>query len=423
MKKLSVALEKTLKKIFISKEEMCDMTSSQIKRSNEVAKDSELRTEELTARVDNIIKDVNQSTVDMVLASKGTININPYGLLYDRDYKQGLTTSRGELVEDVTPGSVSALKFTGNTYSFIADERTPIPKNKKYRATIDIKVTKNGVPDDVANSYITYYVGTVSYDGDSVNPDPITGKNLGNVIYPQHITYIEDPNDATKPVVATITRKFVKGSTELFFRIADINQFNLRTNANGKEYSHYRSLKFHRSMPDGTMAYVAKNGRVHSHYGMSQDNIYNGFVVLDDTKAEGDITRYAQATGETVEGEPEYVCELKSASSMPWKGKFDYYDVGDTIVQSYGGGTYSYWLSAIRVPVTAKFIHFKSPWVDFSTQDGKNGYTRYRDGTAFIKVMLLPNYKYYNGTSEINTPAEVVSYAGNIALEFSNTDL
>ena len=423
MKKLSIALEKTFRKIFISKTELCDMTTSQIKRNSQVESDSIKRTAELSTKVDDIIKDVNQSTVDMVLASKGTININPFGLLYDRDYKQGLKVVRGELTKSDTPGAVSGLRFSGNAYSFIGDERVPLPKNKKYRATVDIKVTKNDLPDLVDSAYVSYYIGTVSYDGDEVNPDPITGKNLGNVIYPQHITYVVDPDDATKPVFGTVTRRFTKGSAELFFRTADINKFNIRLKPDGTEYGHYRSMKFHRKMPNGEMSYVAKNGRVHNHYGMSQDNIYDGFVVLDNAKPEGDITRYAQATGQTVEGELEYVCRITDVNKMPWKGKFDYYDPGDTFVQSYGGGTYSYWLSAIRVPVKAKFYHYKSPWIDFSTLDGKNDYARYRDGTAFIKLLILPNYRYNDGGGEVLVPDEVVSYVGNVALEFSNTDL
>jgi len=150
---------------------------------------------------------------------------------------------------------------------------------------------------------------------------------------------------------------------------------------------------------------------------MSKDNKYNGWDVVDDTKEDTDPLKYMTPTGEVVNGKDEY--RMKLTSALTPKNATITYNIGDVFVQTFGGGTYSYWLSAQSFPVDGKWHHFDSGWFNAKDQEGMNAYGKYRNGTAYVKLMLLPSYYYRNddhGNAYVKAEEKIKAYYGNIAL-------
>jgi len=345
--------------------------------------------------------EIEDAATNAVLAGNTTLNPNPYMTRGTLDYTEWLSKgARTALVTDKVPNAAGALMMKDGTYTIIGDTFCPMPKAMSYRASIDVMFEKDGQAE--AGSNVTFYIGTVSYDSDDA------------AIYPQSITFVNKdgaPTDAAEPNTMELTRDLT--GTYLYFTFQNGSIDSVKY----VDKPHFRVCKFHSKQPNGEYSYVGINGRVYDHLGMSQDLKYNAWKVQDSSKGELDPLRYIVPTGEVVDGKDEYRLELTSSLEPKTAGK--QYKAGDVWIQSYGGGTYSYWISGKAVPIDGKWHHYDSTWFNAENLDGRNTYYAYRNGTASVKLMVLPNYYYndgVNGNVRISGVQKIKGYYGNIAL-------
>ena len=352
-----------------------------------------------TGRTDT---EANEIATDAVLAGNTTLNPNPYFTRGSLDFDEWINnSSRCSVVHDKVPNAAGALKMQDSVLTLVGDTFCPMPEVMSYKASIDVMLEKDGLAD-AGGGHVSFYMGIVSYDSDK------------RPIYPQNITYhnVDGTVGAnTEPLVMEITRDFDRTDLYFTFKTGDLSKITYINQ------SHHRVCKFHSKQSNGEYSYVGVNGRVYDHLGMSQDISYAHWTELDSSKADNDPLKYIELTGNQVNGKDEY--HLKLTTPLLYHGLATQYNIGDVWVQSYGGGTYSYWLSSIFVPVDAKWHHYDSAWFDASTQEGMNNYGRYRNGTAYVKLLLLPNYYYNDGVNGNRYPAtadKIAGYYGNLAL-------
>jgi len=287
-------------------------------------------------------------------AGLGTLNPNPTFVLGVSDYETWLSiSSRYDVVEDVVDNTAGSLHLITQNYppTMNSDSFYPVNVKREYRASIStlLKMTGDGVDPNKEYSSLFYY-GVTCYDSDKT---PISPQHLTK--WGESQTYLAAPLKNGDP---TIT-------------VEDASAWY--TGA----YVHRRSILMHRKRSNGTYSYNGANGRIYDNLGMSKWNMYYAYNEGSDKVVDN--------------GNGTWTITLKT----PWAlGDFV---VGDAIRNNYGGGTYNYWISSLRImanPAFDAFTRYASPW-GLNTTDQYNYASKFRNGTAFVKAMALLNYLVY----------------------------
>jgi len=290
-------------------------------------------------------------------AGLGTLNPNPTFFLGTADYENWLNLNPDyDVVEDVVNGTAGSLHFKIKTYppTLNSDNFYPVDLTKDYRAVISTKLNMTGPGVDPIKEYKSYaYVGVTTYDSDK------------QVIRPETLT--KEPNSQTY-----LAQPLNNGDTQVV--VEDASGW-YRDDA-----GHRHSLLLHPKQPDGSYRYTGVNGRKYDNLGYSRINMYYATIL------NGNIT-----TDYVDNGDGTWTVKLRS----PWTlGSFA---VGDAIRNSLGGGTYNYWISALSVPANQEgWFDYTSPWLNGAILDQYNPGGRFRNGTAFVTLMMLTNYKVFS---------------------------
>jgi hypothetical protein len=103
-----------------------------------------------------------------------------------------------------------------------------------------------------------------------------------------------------------------------------------------------------------------------------------------------------------------------------YDGSIGEYKAGDAFTNTRNGGNYNYWISNWRFATDGKWHTYSSNWRRY-----KKGYTDpalytqvIRNGTAYVRLLILPNYRYFkeDGTSTYDVNLETI--LGQVALEW-----
>ena len=302
--------------------------------------------------------DVKYSDAKMSLVGKaglGTLNPNPTFVLGVSDYEDWTGANANfNIVEDVVDNTAGSLHFVTTTYPpvYLSDNMYPVNVEREYRASVSILLKMTGSGVDPAKEYSSlFYLGVICYDSDKIT------------IYPQHLT-------KTANTQTYLAQALLDGDTSIV--VTDASNWYTGT------ANHKHSILMHRKQSDGSYRYVGANGRRYDNLGMSKWNMYYGYTSGADKIVDN--------------GNGTWTITLRS----PWAlGGFA---VGDAIRNNYGGGTYNYWVSSLRVtanPALDEFRRYQSAWRGKQT-DQYNYAGNFRNGTAFSRCMSLVNYLVYD---------------------------
>jgi hypothetical protein len=106
--------------------------------------------------------------------------------------------------------------------------------------------------------------------------------------------------------------------------------------------------------------------------------------------------------------------------SSAYDGSIGEYKAGDAFTNTRSGGSYNYWISNWKFATDGKWHTYSSNWRRY-----KKGYIDpalytqvVRNGTAYVRLLILPNYRYFkeDGTSTYDVNLETI--LGQVALEW-----
>lgn len=312
---------------------------------------------DLVAQSPELDKKTDAGIAIIARAGLGTLNPNPTFVLGSSDYENyiAIEPSNSKIVKDDvdnTAGSLYIQHGEGYTGTLISDNFYPVNIARQFRASISVKVEFSGSAIDPTKSYHTRsYLGVISFDSDKA------------IIMPQNVTRTTgSQTELAAPLNnGDMTITIVDGSG---FYQGPANQ------------THRGAVLLHRTQSDGTQRYIGVNGRKYDHLGYSRHMMYYAYDMSDPSKMVDN-------------GDGTWTIGLKT----PWNlGSFA---TGDAIRNSYGGGTYNYWISGLECPAnTNEYKRYSSAW-GVSSADQYNHASYFRNGVAYAKMMLLPVYLQY----------------------------
>lgn len=300
----------------------------------------------------------------------GCINPNPTFTLGDTDYTDYVDGTTRVVKHDRVDATAGAMWIEGKGGTMIGTNLLPVDITKEYRATVSIKSNTTGSDIDPTKAYRTkMYIGVKCYDSDN----RFIAYQASNIYNDTQTTLAQDLNIGdTSVTINTATDPFYDGST-----------------------NHMRSIALHRLQPDGTQVYIGDNGRIYDPLGHTQWWKY-GIITEGSYVDNGDGTSTFQ---------------LASAWAV---GNFV---AGDAIRNCKGGGTYNYWISGLNTDSNLPDWHrYSSTW-EKTTDDVNDPTSRFRNGTAYCRMMTLLNYRLYEdgviftptSTKNIQTSYSVLS--------------
>ena len=309
-------------------------------------------------------------------ASEGCINPNPYFLLGDHDYED--FGSKHSFVSDIVSTNSKSMKWIGGAIAAIGTQKLPIVPGREYRAVCDVRLRNNGGADPDGKQ-VAFFVGVTCFDSDD------------GQIRPQHLPH----RDKTK--VAIVAVDAVAGDTSITVT-GTLDMFD-----NGNSRGYIRQILLYLEQPDGNLCYVGQNGRVYEHLGYSRYMNY---------KSSGHYSQNSIVDN----GDGTLTIPLNTPLPIDLP-------IGSGVKASRSGSTYSYWISWEKETIDDKWHTHRSPWTEYST-DYSSGYGGVaRNGTAYVKLLMLPNYGLYAGNGayigSVNTNMPTLeAYYGTIALEW-----
>lgn len=311
-----------------------------------------------------------------------TLNPNPiFGLKGSiegsGDYESWIQSSKGSIVYDVVNNTPASLQWKDGTSSLISDTFYAIDPEREYRASLSVKTVVSGANYDPAKEYRQLnYLGVACYDSDF------------QIIFPQHITTVAGSTPTT------LVSPLNPGDTTI--HLADA------TGWYNDGLAHKRAIRFHKLRPDGTYGYIGNNGRYYD---------------AEDGYTRDMLDRIWDAGGISQNGDNTWTITLKT----PYAGNT--IPAGTKARNSQGGGVYNYWISGLSTLINNQWSSYSSPWnlPDTSDPNAFNGVIR--NGTAYVKLLLLPNYNIYeNGTNIGHNPPGILrtSWYSKLALEYQH---
>lgn len=256
------------------------------------------------------------------------------------------SVSHSEIIPSIKYGSSNGLKilqYAGGVENIVY----PIDRSKSYRAVI---VADASLSDGTFNPdyYCKHFFGVACFDID------------GHFIS-----------------VGTLTKRH----NSLSLLVNDVNKgdYDIVLEGDSSKWyvgtaNHARSLTAYKLRDDGTYGYIGDNGKYYKEMGYSRYHMYNAYE-RDQITDNGDGT---------------FTIHLRYGLTFSAKA-------GDKFVNSYYGGTYNYWLSWKTIKADGKKTVLKSNWrKDSLDLDPTHYWGNFREGTAFIKVMGLFQYRTYD---------------------------
>jgi len=365
------------------------------------------RIADLIGAIKSDINDLGNVTAPAVssIASRaglGTLNPNPTFILGengDDDYAYWMDGSNRKIVKDKVDSTAGAFYIrNASTYggSWFSENFYPVTVNRQYRATISVASKISGSAVDLAKSYAHYsYLGVVCFDSDKAT------------IRPAYLTDVAGWDAVAKRGKSSteLVQEVKNGDIEII--VADASKWDTGS------ANHRHALTVHPLRPDGTYGFIGNNGRYYDADKMSRHLMYYG---VDKTKIVDN-------------GNGTWTVGLQS----PWTlGTFP---IGSRIKNSYGGGTYNYWISSYRTELEKDVIspknwnRYSSPWESWDEQGSYYGdpahYAgNFRNGIAYCKLLLLPQYGFYvdSVNTSVGTPNIVrESWYSTLSLEWRHT--
>ncbi len=263
------------------------------------------------------------------------------------DYINASPTKR-EIVRDFSaPGASGSLKITGTGSTYLGDDFIAVNPNKKYRGIV------TGMQPSTNSAGTTYYWGITSYDADK------------NFIQHQMVNYYGN-------TVTALSQPLNTGDTIMHLTDA--------TNWNNAGLAHQKAWIVWRLQPDGKYAYKGAGGKQYDELGYSREGGYASW-------SNGDVDFVANTV----------------TLNTPWTGAS--IPIGTKVGNAYGGGTYNYYISNKSIPNDGNWDTYKSPWLQGQGQPQLNngtdgaGSPAFRNGTSFVRVMALFNYRKNTGAA------------------------
>jgi hypothetical protein len=306
------------------------------------------------------------------LSHEGCININPFFELGSLDYESFTNDpAKGEIIQDDVYRYKNALSVKKRG-TFIGTKKIPIVPGRDYRASIAMKAYTDYNKSVNPNEQVSIYVGVCCYDSDD------------KIIYPHNLPIVDAP-------WGELVEDLKQGDTYIKVKMTGGSPYN-------GNVSHRRSFLLYRA--DENFSYIGNNGRIYDQKGYTRNYLYQAYnenAVVD-------------------EGNDIYRIDLSSA----YDGSIGEYKAGDAFTNTRSGGTYNYWISDKRITTDGKWHSYSNNWRRY-----KKGYVDpgfysevVRNGTAYVKLIIRPNYRYYkeDGTSTSDVNLETV--LGQVALEW-----
>lgn len=309
-------------------------------------------------------------------ASEGCINPNPYFLLEGYDYED--FGPKHSFVSDIVSTNSKSMKWVGGAIGAIGTQKLPIVAGREYRAVCDVRFRINGGADPDGRK-VSYYLGVVSYDSDDW------------IIAPFHLP------SRKKSKVAIVAVDAVAGDTSITVT-GKLNMFDNGNNSGG-----IRHILLYLEQPNGDLCYVGQNGRVYEHLGYSRYLSYNsnGHYSKNSIVDNGDGT-------------------LTIPLNFPLPIDLP---IGSGVKSARSGSTYSYWVASKQEKIDDRWHTYIGPWTEYSTtySHGYDGVAR--NGTAYVKLLMLPSYGLHRSSGSTlgyvnNELPTLEAYYGTIALEW-----
>jgi len=311
---------------------------------------------------------------EVVKASEGCLNANPYFLLDDYDYTA--FGNKASIVTDVVSTNSKSLRWDGTGgVTCLGTQPMSLAVGREYRAVCDIRSNLDGSPDP-SNRKVSFYLGVVSYDSDN------------KIIYPYNL-----PN-RPKDKVAIVAVNAVVGDTSLIVT-GTMDMFSNNTGA-----GHARNILLYLEQPSGELCYIGDNGRQYEHLAYSRYLPYKS-------------TGHYDQNSIVDNGDGTLTIPLTFALPMDLP-------IGSGVKSTQAGGTFTYWISNGKATMDDKWNRFASTWREYNTtySHGYDGVIR--NGTAYVKFMLLPNYSMYTSSDSYigSVLNNARTYYGTLALEW-----
>jgi hypothetical protein len=339
-------------------------------------------------------KKASDRAVSIARGSTGYLNPNPLMVSDKLDYEGYFNYDNVSLDTVEVDKGLATLKVVGHGNTLIGTGLLPVDYNKKYRGVIKFKSVYSG-SEDSEQLKVTHYMGIACFDSDQ------------RLIYPEHLTKIAKAEVVSdvQPNDTTITFRMLEGSFE--------NRYLENPHrGNRDDYIYRKCIRIYKPDEDGKFRYIGKNGRKYDEWGYSR-------WILSYCYGENALTDNGDGT---------ITVQLKK----PYK---DYnvgvpLKAGDIIVNSYRGGIYNYWVSALERKPNKKWHTYKSPWRNPNQFDDtpEKYWGVFRNGTAYVKFIALPNYllskqgedNYWDNNRE--KIRDVTTYYALLGLEWKNLD-
>jgi hypothetical protein len=318
------------------------------------------------------VKQAKQEALTGSKDSEGCVNINPFFELGSLDYEPYAENPiYGEIIQDDVYKYTNALSIKKHG-TIIGTTKIPIVPGRDYRASIAMKVYTDYNKSVNPNEEVSIYVGVCCYDSDN------------NIIYPHNLPIAGAP-------WGELVEDFKQGDTYIKVKMTDGSPYN-------GGVSHKRSFLLYRA--DDNFSHIGNNGRIYDPRGYTRNYFYQAYNINEVIDEGNDV----------------YRINLKNA----YDGSKGEYKIGDAFTNTRSGGSFNYWISNKKFVADGKWHTYSNNWRRYPKGYIDPAlYTQVvRNGTAYVRLLILPNYRYFkeDGTKTYDVNLETI--LGQVALEW-----
>ena len=303
-----------------------------------------------------------RNDISIINSGYGTFNTNPMFVEGDKEYENYVPASNRNIADDVVYTTGHSLEVRGSGSTLRGSFYLPFDSEKEVRGSIIAKPVYDNA--QAGKTYtMRFYLGIMCYDSD--------------------FNFIEHSDVYRKSgTETTLYADLNNGDTTM--KVVDASQWY-----NGNTH-HRRDTRVLRAQ-DGGFHYTGASGRIYNDEGMSK---WGQFYVKDGLTDNG----------------THWEIQLEN----PWAdGSFQ---AGDRVRNAWSGGSYQYWLNG-DLPVNEGWQKIEGAWLFKPYSDVSSATGVYRDGTAYIKLLGLLNYRLMEDGSVISKAGLTCNY-GKLALEW-----